>query len=360
MTDNKTQGVVRVAILGAGRVAQHYKSIFQQNVLRNFRIVAICDLDRLKADELAATIGGNVYYDYLTMLRSERIDLVLILTPSGCHFEHCKLAINNGKHVLVEKPAAMLVTECEELIELSKNRSLSVGVAFQNRLNPAVILLKKAIESSELGKIISASVRLRWCRYQNYYDDLWHGKWSEDGGVINQQAIHHIDALNWLLGPVSYVCGKGENLLNNLEAEDTFVGVLQMQSGAMVTLEATTAARPRDFEASLSIVSEKGVVEVGGIALNEVTTWDIENCSISESEIKAASVKVPNGYGLSHMPLLQRSIDSILANENKPVVSLLDAMATTKLVHALYRSDEDGRWVELQSGLQSQRLGRKV
>ena len=110
---------------------------------------------------------------------------------------------------------------------------------------------------------------MRWCRLQDYYEDGWHGTWKYDGGVINQQAIHHVDALNWLLGPVDSLTATITNRLNNLEAEDTLVSIMKFENGALGTIEATTAARPEDFEASLSVVGENGMVLVGGIALNK-------------------------------------------------------------------------------------------
>ena len=209
------------------------------------------------------------------------------------------------------------------------------------------------------GKIVSCSVRLRWCRFQEYYNDEWHGKWASDGGVINQQAIHHIDAYNWIVGPVEKVCSISANQLNRLEAEDTLVAILKLKNGGLGTIEATTAARPEDFEASISIVGEKGMAEVGGIALNHIKTWKfIDKIDDDSKVIQKYSQDVPTGYGLSHITLLEKIIDILLKNEKKNIISAQETILSTKLIHALYKSDEIKKWVNLDEKPTSKRLGK--
>ena len=192
-----------------------------------------------------------------------------------------------------------------ELARLANEKKLMIGVAFQNRFNPAICCLRNAVQHKLFGRVISATIRLRLCRYQDYFEDGWHGTWSQDGGVINQQAIHHVDVLNWLIGPVDTVCATITNRLNKLEAEDTMVACLRFSDGALGTIEATTAARPRDFEASLSIVGENGMAQVGGIALNRIETWQFIKVEPEDDKIpERFSQEVPNGYGLSHGPML--------------------------------------------------------
>ena len=122
------------------------------------------------------------------------------------------------------------------------------------------------------------------------------------GVVINQQAIHHIDAFNWIVGPVEKVCSLSANQLNKLEAEDTFISILKLDNGGLGTIEATTAARPEDFEASISIVGEKGMAEIVGIALNEIKKWKFVKPEDDDEKVfEKYSQKVPNGFGLSHI-----------------------------------------------------------
>jgi UDP-N-acetyl-2-amino-2-deoxyglucuronate dehydrogenase len=180
-----------------------------------------------------------------------------------------------------------------------------------------------------------------------------------DGGVINQQAIHHVDALQWVCGNVQEVCANTGNRLNQLEAEDTMTALIRFSSGAMGIIEATTAARPEDFEASISVVGEKGIAVIGGIALNKIQTWKFIDPIDEDFETpKRYSMDVPTGYGLSHGPIMQDIINRLAKGEITPPISGTDTLPTVSLVHALYASDESRSWVSLDSKLISKRLGK--
>lgn len=355
----KGKNLVRIGIVGCGRVFQHYLNIFCNENVTGYSIVAVCDIDLDICVSASKHFNAKPYADLRAMLSNVSIDLLIISTPSGCHYEHTKLAFEYGVNVLCEKPITMLTEQAAELIEFSQKMNLMYGVAFQNRLNPAVKILEEAVRLGRFGKIVTATIRIRWCRYQDYYNDGWHGTWLNDGGVINQQAIHHIDILNWLVGPIESVCSATGNRLNNLEAEDTMVALIKFENGALGTIEATTAARPHDMEASISIIGEKGVAVIGGIALNNIDTWHfLEELPEDKNVKEKYSQEVPNGYGLSHKFILQMSIDSILAGSNLPAVSAKQALSTTQLIHGLYRSEELGGWVNLSDKPVSCRLGR--
>jgi predicted dehydrogenase len=354
-----SQKRIRIAAIGCGRVAQHYRRILDSGVVKNFEMVGFSDSMAERSAEFAQHFGCKAYTNHEQMLDELKPDLVLVLTPSGHHYLHTRIAIERNLNVLVEKPITMLPGEAEELNALAKKHDVMYAAAFQNRLNPAIRCLQRAIERGRFGKIVTATVRLRWCRHQSYYEDGWHGTWMQDGGVINQQAIHHVDALNWLLGPVEAVCVATSNRLNQLEAEDTLVAAVRYESGALGTIEATTAARPEDLEASLSVVGEKGMALIGGIALNKIETWTfVEKEPEDADAVRLHSQEVPTGYGLSHGPLLQEIVDRLLRGEKTPPVTAEDALRTTELVHALYRSDEINGWVALKDKPVSERLGK--
>jgi UDP-N-acetyl-2-amino-2-deoxyglucuronate dehydrogenase len=350
---------IRIVTIGCGRVAQHYKKILDSGVVTNWSMVGFYDILSERSKEFSQIFNTKSYESFESMLETARPDLVLILTPSGLHYQHTKIAFDYNCNVLCEKPVTMLPSQAEELKEIAQEKNLMYGTAFQNRLNPAIMALDRAIKNNRFGKIITATIRIRWCRYQDYYEDGWHGTWAQDGGVINQQAIHHVDAVNWLLGPIESVNATMTNRLNDLEAEDTLVAIMKFKNGALGTMEATTAARPKDFEASLSIVGEKGMVLVGGIALNKIETWEFveplqDDATISEQ----CSQKVETGYGISHGPLLQGVIDTLLDGRIDTLVSPEDAIKTAKVVHALYKSDEERCWVKLADNPVSNRLGK--
>lgn len=352
-------GVVRIAATGCGRVAQHYRRILDSGVVSGWKMVGFCDVLAERSGDFARHFDARAFTNHEEMLDQCRPDLVLVLSPSGLHYEQTRAALERGLNVLVEKPITMRPSEARELTALARDTGVMYGVAFQNRLNPAIRCLQRAIAADRFGRIVTATIRLRWCRQQAYYEDGWHGTWAQDGGVINQQAVHHVDALNWLLGPVDSVCAATANRLNRLEAEDTMVATVRFASGALGTIEATTAARPEDFEASLSVVGEKGLALIGGIALNKVETWRFVQPTPEDAEAPYQySQEVPNGYGLSHAPLLQQMIDALRAGSIVPPIGADEAVRTTELVHALYRSSESGGWIRLADRPESERLGK--
>ena len=350
---------ISIVVIGCGRVAQHYKKILDSGVVSNWMMVGFYDILSDRSEYFAQHFHTKSYVSFESMLETAKPDLVLILTPSGLHYQHTKIAFDYSCNVLCEKPIAMLPSQAEELNKIAIAKNLMYCTAFQNRLNPAITALRKALKEGRFGKIITATIRLRWCRYQDYYEDGWHGTWAQDGGVINQQAIHHVDAINWLLGPIESINATITNRLNDLEAEDTIVAIMKFENGALGTIEATTAARPKDFEASLSVVGEKGMVLVGGIALNKIVTWEFVEAISADKSIPAQySQEVENGYGISHGPLLQGIIDALQMGKIDTIAPPEDAINTAKVVHALYKSDEERCWIELADNPVSNRLGK--
>lgn len=349
---------IRMAAVGCGRMAQHYAKILASGSVSGWEMVGFCDAVAQRAADLAAQFTARSFTDYVEMLEQCRPDLVLVLSPSGLHYAHTRIALSQGMHVLTEKPVAMMPSEAKELVELARESKRMCAVAFQNRFNPAIQCLRRALEQDRFGDVVTGTVRLRWCRRQSYYEDGWHGTWAQDGGVINQQALHHVDVLNWLLGPVESVCAATGNRVNRLEAEDTMVATVRFTSGTLGTIEATTGAS-EDLEASLSVVGAKGLAVVGGIALNRVEAWRFVDALPGDEDVPAKfSQDVPNGFGWSHGPLLQSVLDTLAQGRVDPPVSAEEAMRTTELVHALYSSDEERGWVSLASKPVSKRLGK--
>jgi len=355
-----TFNCVNIGLIGAGRVAQHYKKILSSGVVTNFQVVGICDIDLSAAANLAEYWSCEYFDSIDKMIYTCNPDLVLVLTPSGMHYEHARIALNLNCNVLVEKPLTLIPHQSRELMELAKLKNKMLGVVFQNRFNPAICALSDAIRMGRFGRIVTATIRLRWCRYQEYYNDGWHGTWSQDGGVINQQAIHHVDTLNWLVGPIDSVCSVMGNRLNQLEAEDTIVAILKFSNGALGTIEATTAARPIDVEASISIIGEGGIAEIGGIALNKIEKWQFVKPLDDDLKIPYEnSIEVPSGYGLSHGILLKNTISSLLNGSIIPQVTVQESIYTSELIHAIYSSFEKSGWVKLKDSPLSINLGKQ-
>jgi len=356
----KKEKKIKISILGCGRVALHYLKLFKKNKIKNYKIVSVCDIDKKKRSFFSKELICKNYDSINNMLNETKPDIVLVLTPSGLHFQHCKEILNNNYNVICEKPLSMNEKQCKILDSIAKKKKLMLGVVFQNRLNPSIQILKKYLDTKKFGKIVNVSVSLIWCRYQSYYNDKWHGTWSNDGGVTNQQAIHHIDILNWLLGPITKISSIVTKRANKLEAEDTMASVFQLKNGALGTIEATTASRPKDFHASLSIVGTRGHVKIGGVALNKIEIWEFEKESIkiSNSIKKKYSKKVPNGYGLSHEKYLNICIHNLKNRHRVTPVNAEDAAKTQRLIHAIYYGHEKKKWVKLSERVQSSYLGK--
>jgi len=343
-----------VAIIGCGRIAGHNaRAILATSGLK---LVAICDLIEANAKEYSDEFSVPNYLNYHQMFKMHpSIDAVVIATPSGMHFEHTMEVLTKyKKHVIVEKPTFLTTTRLNRAYDTAERLGLKIFPVFQNRFNLAVQKVKNAIDSGELGNIQIMSVRVRWCRPQRYYDlSQWRGTYSHDGGALTNQGIHHVDLLRYLGGEVEKVNATMRTLGVNIEVEDSVVATLSYKTGNIASLEVTTAARPLDFEASISIIGSEGLAQIGGIAVNElqVFTPDPEACKIYSEDFSGCV------YGNGHQ-LLYRSIHNSLSTQEPYLIDRSDCHQTINLLHAFYCSDEQSNWIQVSEGRESTRLGR--
>jgi UDP-N-acetyl-2-amino-2-deoxyglucuronate dehydrogenase len=352
--------IVKIGIVGCGRVFKHYVKIFNKRKKKDFKIVSVCDKNKDLALKASKIFKCEAFTDYPLMLKKfkGKLDLILLLTPSGSHYKHSELALKHHFNVLCEKPATMLPEDALKLDRLSKKNKVMFGIAFQNRFNKSVVTLKKFHENNKFGKILIVNVRLLWSRNQSYYNDQWHGRWKTDGGVTNQQAIHHIDVARWIFGPISEVNTIMTNQINKLEAEDTNNSILKFKSGATGSIQVTTAVRPEDLSASLEVIGEKGFMVLGGIALNKIENFYFKKLTKTEKNMLTNSNElVENGYGNSHTIILDLAIKNVLSNKKQFPVTAIDGFLTANLIHALYKSDEKKNWIKVTKNVRSSRLG---
>lgn len=288
------------------------------------------------------------------------IDIVSVITPSGMHFEHTGEMIEAyGKHVIVEKPTFMRPEQAEQIFKLADEKDVKIFPVFQNRYNKAVKRVRQALSEGELGDIRIVSVRVRWCRPQRYYDMApWRGTFSHDGGALTNQCIHHVDLLRHLGGEVGRVNATMRTLGADIEVEDTVVATLGYDTDAVGVLEGTTAARPDDFEASISIVGSKGLTRIGGVAVNELQVFTPDPAACAANSEDFIGIKGHGAvYGFGHSEMYADIVGHFSGQSPYPV-SYADCIATLRLLHAFYRSDEAGSWVNVDSSEQSDRLGR--
>jgi predicted dehydrogenase len=345
---------IKFAIIGCGRIAYRHIEAIETN--EDAELAALCDLNIDRANERNEEAHVPVYQNYNEMLEKEDIDIVNIMTPSGMHVEHSLDIINKyQKHIVVEKPMCLNVKDGIELIETAKDKNVQLFIVHQNRFNKAIQKIKSAIELQQIGKIALATVRLRWSRGQNYYDrDPWRGIWALDGGVLTNQAIHHIDILRWLIGDVESISAIGATQFVDIEVEDTACVWLKFKNGTLGIIEATNTVRPKDkdLEASVSILAEKGTIVVEGTSINKLTAWTCEEIDIAEF-----SEDHPNVYGFGHNHIINNAVDAVQKG-HKPLVSAEDALESIKLLSAIYKSIEDGgKEVFLKDNPVSERLG---
>jgi predicted dehydrogenase len=352
---------ISIAIVGCGRVFIHYVKIFKKRKKKDFKILVVCDKDKNKAKIASKIFKCKKIYSYSAMLKiyKKKLDLIIILTPSGLHFKQSMEALKNNFNVLCEKPATMIANDALKINKLSKKNKLMFGIAFQNRFNKSVVTLKKLYDKNKFGKILLVNIRLLWSRNQSYYNDKWHGRWKNDGGVTNQQAIHHIDVARWIFGPITKVNSIMTNQINKLEAEDTNNSIIKFKNGATGSIQVTTAVRPIDLSATLEVIGEKGYMVLGGIALNKIEKFYFEKISVDEKKlITKSNEKVENGYGNNHSIVIDMAIKNLIKNKIDFPISAIDGYLTAKLIHALYKSDEKRNWVNVTNNVQSKRLGR--
>lgn len=351
-----------VALLGCGRIAVRHAQLLSSGEIAGAKLVCVCDIDKSRAESFGKKHNVPYFVDLDSMMKecSDKIDIVSILTPSGCHAQNTLEVAPYKKHIIVEKPMALTLEDADKMIEACDKFGIRLFVVKQNRYNLPVQKLREALEAGRFGKIVMGSVRVRWCRDNAYYkQDSWRGTWAQDGGVFTNQASHHIDLLEWMLGDVESVFAKSRTALSDIETEDTGVAVLKFKNGALGVIEATTATRPKDLEGSLSILGELGSVEIGGFAVNEIKHWNFTNAMESDKEImEKYSVNPPNVYGFGHKEYYLHVVDSIL-NGTKALVDGLEGRKSLELIVAMYESIETGKEVFLRFHPQKCKLGHR-
>ena len=350
--------MLRFALVGCGRISKRHSELLGENQIKGAGLVAVCDKVLSKAEAISSKYGVPAYSCYHEMMQSEKVDVVVILTESGVHAANTIDLAKYGAHIVVEKPMALTLADADAMIEACDRHGVKLFVVKQNRFNVPVVQLRNALESGRFGKLIMGTVRVRWCRPQAYYDqDPWRGTWAYDGGVLTNQASHHVDLLEWMMGDVESVFAKSKQALADIEAEDTAVVMLKFKNGALGVIEATTAIRPKDLEGSISVLGETGSVEIGGFAVNEMKTWNFsEMTDEDESVIEKYSVNPPSVYGFGHQAYYEHVVDCI-QNKTPQLVDGLKGRKSLELINAIYESIETGKEVYLNFSPKYSKLG---
>ena len=336
---------VRVALVGCGRISGNHFDAFRK--IDGLELVGVCDIVDERARAAGEAQGVPFFTSYEKMLHAVDCDAVVIATPSGLHPQQGILAAGSGKHVITEKPMAISLRAADDLVHACDGAGVRLFVVKQNRLNPGIQLLKRALDKGRFGRIYLANTTVRWTRPQEYYDQApWRGTWEFDGGAFMNQASHYVDLIQWLVGPVESVIAKTATLARRIEAEDTGVAVLKFRSGALGTIEVTMLAYPRNLEGSITILGEKGSVKIAGTAVNKVETWQFSDYDDDDKLIEAATTNPPNVYGFGH-EVYYRNVLKVLRGEAVPDTDGRAGRKSLELILGIYESARTGREVPL-------------
>ena len=278
--------MIDFALVGCGRIAKRHADILGKGHAPGARLVAVCDVVAERARAFGEQYNVPWFTSIEELLSGSQAQVVSVLTPSGMHAENAIEIARGGRHMVVEKPMALTLADADAMVSACDRAGVRLFVVKQNRFNVPVVQARAALEQGCFGKLVLGTVRVRWCRPQSYYDhDSWRGTWEQDGGVLANQASHHVDMLQWFMGDVESVHARGVTALARVATEDTAVATVKFRDGALGVIEATTATRPSDLEGSLSVLGSGGTVEVAGFAVNKIRTWQFVDPTPGDAEM---------------------------------------------------------------------------
>ena len=329
---------VRFALVGCGRIGErHAKHINEFGIL-----VAVCDIVEEKARAVAEQYGADVYgnIDDL-LLRAKNVDVVSICTPNGLHAVHSIKALKANFHVLCEKPMAISVQDCGEMIKVAERMNRRLFVIKQNRFNPPVVAVKELLDNNGLGRIFNVQLTCYWNRNEDYYRNSWKGTKDMDGGTLYTQFSHFIDLLYWFFGDVKKVASYTKNFAHEgiIEFEDSGVVILEFYSGTIGTINYSVNSYLKNMEGSLTILGEKGAVKIGGQYINTLEYQCISNREILVTD----GGNQPNNYGsyvgsMSNHDKTYQNVIDVIQNSAPISTNFFEGLKTVEIIDRIYNS----------------------
>lgn len=336
------------AIVGAGMIAQYHAEAIARTP--GARLVAVCRADAARAAETEARFGVPGETSYAALLERPDVEVVCICTPSGLHAEQTLAAAQAGKHVLVEKPMALTLSDADAMIQACRQWGVLLGVALQRRTDPAFAAAQVAMAGGALGRLVLGGVMVPYLRSQDYYDSAaWRGTWKLDGGgVLMNQGIHLLDLLLWYLGDVAQIQAQMTTLAHAIEVEDCISATVRFTNGALGSVVATTAAAP-GYPHRVEVYGERGGMQLEG---ERIVRWESEmlphvpGLAVSPSGTTAAGAG-SNPHGISqegHQRLIADFV-AALRDKRQPVVPGEEGRRSLELALAIYGAAKTGRRV---------------
>lgn len=340
-------------IIGCGMIANfHAKAIAD---CKGAKLVACFDNFASAADKLAATYGCKAYHNLDEMLADPKVDVVTIGTPSGAHMEPAVAAAKAGKHVIVEKPLEITLKRCDAIIEACDKAKVKLATIFPSRFHDSSREMKRAVEAGRFGKLTMGDSYVKWFRTQQYYDGgKWRGTWELDGGgALMNQAIHSVDLLTWLMGPIVEIRSQMATLAHErIAVEDTAVATVRFANGALGVIEATTAAYPGYLKRIELHGSEGSAV----MEEEDLIKWDFAKADKRDRMIlEAMNSHKSTGGGAAdpsaighhgHARQFQDLLDAVKKNGTASVDGR-EGRRSVEIILAIYKSAETGKPVML-------------
>lgn len=337
---------IRFALVGCGRISKSHVEALKKHS-DQAELIAVCDTDRCALEAAVAATGVKGFSSLDGLLNGCDADAVVLATPSGLHAAQAIRVAQAGRHVITEKPMATRWADGKQMVKACDDAGVRLFVVKQNRRNPTLQLLKKAVESGRFGRIYMVALNVFWSRPQAYYDSAaWRGTWEFDGGAFMNQASHYVDLLDWIVGPVESVQAYTSTLARNIEVEDTGVASIKWRSGALGSMSVTMLTHPKNFEGSITILGEKGTARVGGVAVNEIQQWEFADPDPTDAHVKDASYQTTSVYGFGH-PLYYANVIETLRGRAEAETDGREGLRSLELLIGIYIAARDGRRVSL-------------
>lgn len=340
-------------IVGCGMIANfHARAIAE---IRSARLVACYDSFEPAAERFAKETGCRRYVRLKELMDDPDVSIVTIATPSGAHLDPAVAAARAGKHVVVEKPLEITLRRCDRIIDACAKSGVKLATIFPSRFHDSSIELKRAVDQKRFGRMTLGDAYVKWYRSQAYYDSgAWRGTWELDGGgALMNQAIHSVDLLLWLMGPVAEVQAHTATLAHRrIAVEDVAVASLKFASGALGTLEASTAA----FPGYLKRIELHGSEGSAALEEEDIVKWDFAKQRRRDAVVRRKmNASVSTGGGASdpaaighhgHASLF-RDLVRAIKDDRPPAIDGSEGRRSVEAILAVYKSAETGRAVSL-------------
>jgi UDP-N-acetyl-2-amino-2-deoxyglucuronate dehydrogenase len=327
---------MRVGMIGTGAIshkhAQAYKNI-------GFQLTVCTDINQANGRRFAEQYGAEFVPTYQDVCRHPKVDYVDVCTFPDFRVEPLAICAEAGKHVQVQKPIATNVETARQMVETAREAGIVLGVVSQHRFDDASLFLAKALAAGRLGKLIQLDCYVKWHRSADYYSRPIKGSWKvEGGGALINQAIHGVDLLRWLGGPVRDVFAFWQiAAVHKIESEDVINAVMKFSSGATGVIQASTAIWP-GYSERIEIHGSKGTAIISG---DKLTAWDVADDSGDPAPVTTLSASAASDpMAISTVPFERQFLDfaDAIAKKRKPVVAGEEGLAALEIVDAIYRS----------------------